>query len=103
MEKDLEARIRTRAYHLWENDPSPEDKAEQHWEEARRQIEAEGSAGGEAQEQPVNPPSDQSAERDRAARITPRLATAGDARRRGRTGTARQATARGAVRAHASA
>lgn len=64
MDKELEARIRTRAYQIWENDPSPEGKADEHWEEARRQIEAEGTAG-----QPE--PSDQSADRERAARIAP--------------------------------
>jgi len=42
MDSDLEARIRIRAYYLWLNDPSPEGKAEEHWEEARRQIETEG-------------------------------------------------------------
>jgi hypothetical protein len=64
MDTDLEALIRTRAYHLWENDPSPERNAEQHWEEARRQIEAEGvEAAG------VQPPAiDQSADRQRGDR-----------------------------------
>jgi hypothetical protein len=42
MDSDLEARIRIRAYYLWLNDPSPQGKAEEHWEEARRQIETEG-------------------------------------------------------------
>ncbi|MCC8402312.1 DUF2934 domain-containing protein [Paraburkholderia sp. MMS20-SJTN17] len=64
MDKELEARIRTRAYHIWENDPSPEGKADDHWEEARRQIEAESAA---AQQEPV----DQSVDRDKAARIAP--------------------------------
>jgi hypothetical protein len=61
MDTDLDALIRTRAYHLWENDPSPERNAEQHWEEARRQIEAEGvDAAGVPR-----PAVDQSAERQR--------------------------------------
>jgi hypothetical protein len=63
MDTDLEARIRTRAYHLWENDPSRDDNAEKHWEEARRQIEAEGAMTSE--EPP--PASDQFAERGRSA------------------------------------
>jgi hypothetical protein len=67
MDSDLEARIRTRAYHIWENDPSPDGNAETHWEEARRQIEAEGddTAGS------PDSSADQSAERERAGRIAP--------------------------------
>ena len=68
MDKELEARIRARAYHIWENDPSPEGRADEHWEEARRQIEAEGAADGDAAP-PV--PTDQSAERERGSRIAP--------------------------------
>ncbi|PRX95829.1 DUF2934 domain-containing protein [Paraburkholderia sp. BL25I1N1] len=67
MDNDLEARIRTRAYHLWENDPSPDNNAEKHWEEARRQIEAEGD---DAQDS-LEPSADQSAERERGGRIAP--------------------------------
>jgi Protein of unknown function (DUF2934) len=67
MDSDLEARIRTRAYQIWENDPSPDGNAEQHWEEARRQIEAEGEDGGERPDVSV----DQSADRERAGRIAP--------------------------------
>jgi hypothetical protein len=67
MDNDLEARIRTRAYQLWENDPSPDSNAEKHWEEARRQIEAEGD---DAQDSP-EPSADQSAERERGGRIAP--------------------------------
>jgi hypothetical protein len=74
MDNDLEARIRTRAYHLWENDPEPEGKAEQHWEEARRQIEAEGGAQQETvgdDADTLQQPADQSVDRDRGARIAP--------------------------------
>ena len=66
MNQDLEARIRTRAYHIWENDPSPDGNAEKHWEEARRQIEAEG---GDIQNSPAIPV-DQSAERERDEKST---------------------------------
>jgi hypothetical protein len=66
MNQDLEARIRTRAYHIWENDPSPDGSAEKHWEEARRQIEAEG---GDIQNSPAIPV-DQSAERERDEKST---------------------------------
>ncbi|MBB5457813.1 putative membrane protein [Paraburkholderia sp. CI2] len=68
MDKELEARIRTRAYQIWENDPSPEGRADDHWEEARRQIEAEGAADEAAVPQE---PTDQSAERERGSRIAP--------------------------------
>jgi DUF2934 family protein len=37
-----EARIRERAYHLWEQDGSPEGRADEYWDKARRQILAEG-------------------------------------------------------------
>ncbi|MBC8741363.1 DUF2934 domain-containing protein [Paraburkholderia sp. UCT31] len=68
MDKELEARIRTRAYQIWENDPSPEGRADDHWEEARRQIEAEGAADEAAVPQEAT---DQSAERERGSRIAP--------------------------------
>ncbi|KXU83860.1 hypothetical protein CI15_25340 [Paraburkholderia monticola] len=68
MDKELDARIHTRAYQIWQNDPSPEGKADEHWEEARRQIEAEGAAGGDTVQQE---PTDQSAERERGSRIAP--------------------------------
>jgi hypothetical protein len=37
-----EARIRERAYHLWEQDGSPEGRADEYWEKARKQVVAEG-------------------------------------------------------------
>ncbi len=37
-----EERIRERAYHLWEQDGSPEGKADEYWDKALKQIEAEG-------------------------------------------------------------
>lgn len=67
MDSDLEARIRTRAYHIWENDPSPDGNAEKHWEEARRQIEAEGDM---SQDEP-EPNVDQSADREQGNRLAP--------------------------------
>lgn len=65
MDNDLEARIRTRAYHIWENDPSPDGNAEKHWEEARRQIEAEG---GDSQDN-AGYDGDQSADRQRGDQV----------------------------------
>ncbi|WP_408369371.1 DUF2934 domain-containing protein [Paraburkholderia sp. RL18-103-BIB-C] len=54
-------------YHIWENDPSPDGNTEKHWEEARRQIEAEGDgARGDAE-----PNVDQSTEREQGSRLAP--------------------------------
>ena len=36
---DIEQRIRERAFHLWIEDGQPYDKAEEHWERARQEIE----------------------------------------------------------------
>jgi hypothetical protein len=41
IKKDLETRIRERAYTLWEEDGRPEGRADEYWERARRFIEAE--------------------------------------------------------------
>jgi hypothetical protein len=37
----LEARVQARAYALWEQDGRPEGKSEQHWHQARSEIERE--------------------------------------------------------------
>jgi Protein of unknown function (DUF2934) len=68
MNSDLEERIRARAYHIWENNPASSNSAEEHWVDARRQIEAESdvvASGG------LGTSSDQSAERERGGRIAP--------------------------------
>ncbi|MFC0399186.1 DUF2934 domain-containing protein [Paraburkholderia rhizosphaerae] len=44
-DEDSELRIRERAYHLWEQDGSPEGRADEYWDKARRQILAEGDDG----------------------------------------------------------
>jgi hypothetical protein len=38
---DIEDRIRERAHRIWLSQGQPDGQAEAHWEEARRQIEAE--------------------------------------------------------------
>lgn len=38
---DREEKIRERAYRLWVEEGQPEGRHDQHWEEARRQIDAE--------------------------------------------------------------
>ena len=40
-QEDPEARIRERAHALWEEEGRPEGRAEEHWERARRLVEAE--------------------------------------------------------------
>jgi hypothetical protein len=67
MNTDLEARIRTRAYHIWENDSSPEGNADKHWEEARQQIEAEGAVTRNQADASL----DQSADREHGDRLAP--------------------------------
>lgn len=42
---DREARVRERAYRLWEEEGRPEGRAEAHWREATRQILAEEGQG----------------------------------------------------------
>jgi hypothetical protein len=41
-ERDIDERIRERAYQLWERDGDPKKHADEYWETARRQVEAEG-------------------------------------------------------------
>jgi hypothetical protein len=52
-----ETRIRERAYHLWEQDGSPEGRADEYWDKASRQILAEGD------DAPANVSADQSKKR----------------------------------------
>ncbi|MBN3763705.1 DUF2934 domain-containing protein [Burkholderia sp. Ac-20365] len=42
-ESNTDERIRERAYQLWERDPDPKKHADEYWEIARRQVEAEGT------------------------------------------------------------
>jgi hypothetical protein len=41
-EHSIDDRIRERAYFLWERDDDPRKHADDYWDTARRQIEAEG-------------------------------------------------------------
>ena len=45
MAEDREQRIRLRAYTIWEREGRPEGREQEHWEQARREIEAEDRAG----------------------------------------------------------
>ena len=39
--ENLEQRIRERAYALWQSDGSPDGRADEYWDLARRQLQAE--------------------------------------------------------------
>ncbi|QIE26900.1 hypothetical protein SBC1_38240 (plasmid) [Caballeronia sp. SBC1] len=43
-----EEQIRTLAFHLWEQDGSPDGRADEYWEKARRQLGLEDAAQGES-------------------------------------------------------
>jgi len=47
MADDREARIRERAYHLWVEQGHPHGRSQEHWEEARRQIDQDEEVGVE--------------------------------------------------------
>ncbi|HYD98562.1 MAG TPA: DUF2934 domain-containing protein [Alphaproteobacteria bacterium] len=49
----MEDRIRERAYQLWEEAGRPDGAHDQHWEEARRQIEAESVTGAAGSDGPA--------------------------------------------------
>jgi hypothetical protein len=65
---DREAKIRERAYQLWIEQGQPEGRSDQHWEEARRLVDAEG--GDEAGPGAVGPAADAAATKARARRKT---------------------------------
>ena len=52
-EQDLEQRIRERAFQLWNEDGQPANKADEHWERARAEIEGQQ----DAPEEKIVPPS----------------------------------------------
>lgn len=47
-----EDRVRHRAYQLWEQDGAPEGHADEYWDRALRQIEAEGPDGADGESPP---------------------------------------------------
>lgn len=84
MNEDREERIRQRAYRLWQEEGSPEGRADEYWSRAQAQIDAEGDDEGTA----PAAPSDQSGKR-RAAGVPlqengalPSTETSRDTRRR---------------------
>ena len=68
MNSDLEERIRARAHHIWENNPESGNSAEENWEKARRQIEAESVSPG-ADGDGADHGADQSADREHRGRL----------------------------------
>lgn len=44
--KTMDERIRDRAYALWEREGQPEGRAEEHWRQARSDVEAEDAGSG---------------------------------------------------------
>ena len=54
---DKEQRIRTRAYEIYEQEGRHDGRAEEHWQQAKREIEhALASAQAQAAEAPAQPP-----------------------------------------------
>jgi Protein of unknown function (DUF2934) len=54
---DKEQRIRARAYEIYEQDGRHDGRAEEHWQQAKREIEhALASAQAQAAEAPAQPP-----------------------------------------------
>jgi len=45
MASNHEEKVRTRAYEIWEREGRPTGRAQQHWEQARREIENESRQG----------------------------------------------------------
>ncbi|HGL4260314.1 DUF2934 domain-containing protein [Burkholderia dolosa] len=60
MNEDRETQIRERAYRLWQADGSPEGRADEYWQRAEQQLDAEGA--GEAEPE-LDQPADQAAKR----------------------------------------
>ncbi|WP_269507987.1 DUF2934 domain-containing protein [Burkholderia sp. IMCC1007] len=65
MNQDRETQIRERAYRLWQADGSPEGRADEYWQRAEQQIDAEGAGiNGDAEAEPAaDRPIEQSSKR----------------------------------------
>jgi hypothetical protein len=57
-QQDVEQRIRERAYQLWIENGKPEGKENDHWEQARSEIEGQSNAEGQSksEDKPAIPP-----------------------------------------------
>ncbi|MPV60212.1 hypothetical protein CFB46_30080 [Burkholderia sp. HI2761] len=63
MNVDRETRVRERAYRLWQADGAPDGKADEYWQRAEQQLDAEGSSADGRAGQATDSPADQSAKR----------------------------------------
>lgn len=59
---DREQRIRERAYALWKTEGEPSGHHDRHWEDAAREVDAQGAASAEAEVAPVATEANQAAE-----------------------------------------
>lgn len=48
MSDDREEQLRSRAYQIWQSEGEPSGREEEHWQEAARQLGAEGGQEAEA-------------------------------------------------------
>ncbi len=86
MTDDQEQRIRLRAYALWEREGRPQGRDQEHWEQARREIETEDRAGSAP------------AQEELLADVTLLKRDQGDGREPGNDGAATQPKKRGKPR-----
>lgn len=63
MNEDRETRIRERAYRLWQADGEPDGKADEYWQRAERQLDAQGDTAEDGAAPAAEVPVDQSAKR----------------------------------------
>ncbi|KVG62303.1 DUF2934 domain-containing protein [Burkholderia pseudomultivorans] len=63
MNEDRETQIRERAYRLWQADGEPDGRADEYWQRAERQLDAQGDGADAIAEPAAEVPADQSAKR----------------------------------------
>ncbi|MDN7425043.1 hypothetical protein CFB89_31095 [Burkholderia sp. AU16741] len=54
MNEERETQIRERAYRLWQVDGAPDGRADEYWQRAEQQLDAEGGGGEQAPDLPVD-------------------------------------------------
>ncbi|WP_406807246.1 DUF2934 domain-containing protein [Burkholderia semiarida] len=63
MNEDRETQVRERAYRLWQADGAPDGRADEYWQRAEQQLDAEGSGADGRAGQTADSPAEQSAKR----------------------------------------
>ncbi|KVH09089.1 hypothetical protein WS84_19425 [Burkholderia anthina] len=63
MNEDRETQVRERAYRLWQADGAPDGRADEYWQRAEQQLDAEGRSADGRVGQTADSPVDQSAKR----------------------------------------